>query len=268
MRVILNGGLGNQLFQLSEAYNSIGAKEVDVSIVQSAWFQKYVLKQRPVNYELGNFLFDGKCIKTKFSYLTFVLVILHKVLKAISGSRLFLLYDDENDGILNIKYGYFQDVEQAKNIAKKIKINPDKIDQVNLDIARKISDNNSLCIHVRKGDYSLPENGYFSQCSSQYYQSVINHSSANKIYVFSNDTAWCRSSRIFPEDTVYIEHNVGSSAYLDVFLISNAHEICIANSTFSQWAALLSDAMIYCPKHYYNNRESNHYLDSWILMDN
>ncbi|KFZ36864.1 hypothetical protein HR45_13755 [Shewanella mangrovi] len=270
-RVILNGGLGNQLFQLTHAlYLHERTRSdiiVDTSIVDSSFFQSKILKQTIVDFELDKLkTIDGVVFKS--SIFTLFLIVFHKLLKKISFSKVCIFSTDFGKGILPFYFGYFQNMNTARSYSKMISFRSEFIDNKNYLLMNEIKNNLGLCLHVRRGDY-LSANSYYAVCSSSYYKRVLERSTLNKVYVFSNDIVWCKESGIFPQDTVFVDHNNGDKSYLDLLLISCGENICVANSTFSIWAALLSSATdVFYPVRYYTDDERNLSLSDWTSVEN
>lgn len=94
-------------------------------------------------------------------------------------------------------------------------------------------------VHVRRGDYLLPEMPH-RPCPPSYYKAaaelVLADAPNTRFVVFSDDIEWCR--RELPlRDPVFVE---GNADWLDLTLMTRCeHHICGA-STFSWWGAFLS----------------------------
>ncbi|WP_421197290.1 alpha-1,2-fucosyltransferase [Aeromonas enteropelogenes] len=268
MIVILNGGLGNQLFQLSHAIHlskELGLKvTLDKSILDNKWFQR-VLRQTPTDYGLDDFTWDAD-VNVSSSKATLLLVLLSKIFSKVSNGRVNIIGGDCVNGLSKYFLGYFQNINLAKQYSQLIHFR--EVDNKNKLIGEEISYNNSVCLHVRRGDY-LALNNYYASCSLRYYESVIEQCPIDsKVYVFSNDIKWCKTSGVFPDGSVFIDHNKASNAYLDMYLLSKGKYLGVANSTFSVWAAIFSNANVYCPSEYYLGRPNDLKLDAWRVINN
>jgi hypothetical protein len=98
---------------------------------------------------------------------------------------------------------------------------------------------NSVCVHVRRGDYL---NTAFGLCSPAYYKNaaaVIRDrlGSDATFFVFSDDLPWCRN-HLPISDAVFVEGNENDPVS-ELFLMAACRHHIIANSTFSWWAAWL-----------------------------
>ncbi len=109
------------------------------------------------------------------------------------------------------------------------------------EIANRISsDSNSVCIHIRRGDYV---NTRFDLCNHQYYKKAVDkmyllvgHSNI-KFYVFSDDLEFAENLTKFIKNKEMVK--TGSSG-TDMFLMSICHNYILANSTFSFWGCFLN----------------------------
>ena len=119
-----------------------------------------------------------------------------------------------------------------------------------------------LVIHVRLGDYLTESN--FGVPSADYYiksvKSILKNSPASEIWLFSNDTAKAReylgemfdsySIRVIDEELDEVE---------TLALMRLGSNFVISNSTFSFWAAFLSDSedgIVYFPNPWFKGFEN------------
>lgn len=134
-------------------------------------------------------------------------------------------------------------------------------DQNNKMISIQMRRENSVGIHVRRGDY-LDEKQYQGICTLDYYKKAIEivHREFGNVsfYVFSNDVAWCRAnlSDLFADSkATYIDWNKGKDSYRDMQLMTFCRGLIIANSSFSWWGAFLNmaeDRLVIAPKKWKN----------------
>lgn len=141
----------------------------------------------------------------------------------------------------------------------------------------KIEENNSISIHVRRGDYvSNPiTNKYHGTCSPTYYQkasSLIAKKVVDPIfYVFSDDPGWCKKNIKLAGKTIFVTHNRGKKSWEDMFLMSKCKHNIIANSSFSWWGAWLNsnpDKIVIAPKNWIvgQNNMPDIIPASWITL--
>lgn len=149
-------------------------------------------------------------------------------------------------------------------------------DRYNTMISEQMWKENSIGIHVRRGDY-LNEKQYQGICTLDYYkkaiQIVLSKFDNVSFYVFSNDVDWCRnnlSEMFMNSKTIYVDWNKGKESYRDMQLMTFCRGLIVANSSFSWWGAFLNkkeDHLVIAPKRWKNtdyNLEIQ--LPQWILI--
>src|SRR3989344_5676314 len=165
---------------------------------------------------------------------------------------------------------YFSDVE---DVIRKDFIFKEELPENIKSLMKEIKDSNSLCIHVRRGDYI--GNPVHDIVGKEYYDEGINKIKnlvkIDKIYVFSNDKKWCEENLHFNFPTMFVgEEYSGKNAEGHMYLISGCKYFIIANSSFSWWGAWLSERkekIVVCPKQWFGNvsRDTSNLIpNSWI----
>lgn len=145
--------------------------------------------------------------------------------------------------------------------------------------AAEIQNSNSVCLHVRRGDYvSLPQvNQHFVVTGNEYFSNAVSKISAIekdiKIYVFSDDIEWCVGNFRFDFPAVFVEHEYPGKKLSDYFhLMRLCRHYIISNSSFTWWAAWLNqnaDKIVITPKNWFNDPNvstSDLIPDSWIKI--
>lgn len=117
-----------------------------------------------------------------------------------------------------------------------------------------LSEQNTLAVHVRRGDYTHLPN-HHPVIKSEYYVEAINYivskTEISKYVIFSDDIEYCKAIFGNSEDVTYIEEE---SDYIDLYLMSMCKYNIIANSTFSWWGAWLNqnpEKIIVAPKQWF-----------------
>lgn len=115
----------------------------------------------------------------------------------------------------------------------------------------------SISLHIRRGDYvSNPQAAsIYRHLSLDYYrrcvdQCLATHTDAH-VVIFSNDIGWCRQQLALPCPVHFVEHTTAETAHEDLWLMTAAQCHVIANSTFSWWGAWLAqrpDQTVYAPR--------------------
>ncbi len=143
-------------------------------------------------------------------------------------------------------------------------------------VADRMQSEQSVSIHVRRGDYIKPRRrDDYDVCSPAYYrraityiQGIVNHP---QLYVFSDDLAWVTQQDIFPDGTIYIDGHTGNEAYIDMQLMSLCRHHIIANSSFSWWGAWLGQydkTIVVGPSIWFRHRARPNILPTnWIAID-
>lgn len=92
-----------------------------------------------------------------------------------------------------------------------------------------------VSIHVRRGDYVTNSNS-FPPVTREYILKALKHIPTTKVYLFSDDIAWCKETfKDFPD--AKFENGLNEYEALS-HMASCSHHI-IANSSFSWWGAYL-----------------------------
>jgi Glycosyl transferase family 11 len=116
----------------------------------------------------------------------------------------------------------------------------------NLDMSRRIEQSNSVCVHVRRGDYvsSPVYSRILKTQTAEYYLAAMaeirQRIADAKFFVFSDDAEWTQQHIQMDAPIVHVHHNGPKQDYLDLHLMSCCRHFITANSTFSWWGAWLS----------------------------
>lgn len=168
----------------------------------------------------------------------------------------------------------FWDVEED---VRKVFAFPKQDDlEYNTFLEKLRSDENSVSIHVRRGDYLNISKESFYQfggvATDEYYKKAVKyikkHVKDPCFYVFSNDIEWCKNNLDIPNAT-YVTGNVGVNSWRDMQLMTECRHHIIANSSFSWWGAWLSiheeSGITIRPKWFIRDVETNDiYPNRWI----
>lgn len=168
---------------------------------------------------------------------------------------------------------YFEDYR--KEIIKAYEFAPFDKDE-NKHYAELMTSDNSVSIHIRRGDYVNAPN-FKGICTLDYYRKAINevrkHIEKPAFFVFSNDQEWCLKNLkdVFEDSDVhFITNNKGKDSYRDMQLMSLARCNILANSSFSWWGAYLNkrkDNLVFVPVHWTNNiSDKDAYEENWIKI--
>lgn len=148
-------------------------------------------------------------------------------------------------------HGYWQNPDwfnNYKDIIKKELSFPAITDEINLHYANQILSDDSVAIHIRRGDYvSLgwaSEANYFKQKVEQVLCSYPNA----PFFVFSDDINWCQQNReslglTLPSKVTFIEGNESGQNFRDLQLMSLCSIMILNRSAFGFLAMLLNNRL-------------------------
>ena len=147
----------------------------------------------------------------------------------------------------------------------------------NLALDARISETNSVSLHVRRGDYVSNPHAYATHgvCSIHYYEAAIKHVAERipspNFYIFSDDMQWVRSHLEVRHPCCYVDNNIGADSYIDMQLMSHCKHNIVANSSFSWWGAWLNrnaDKLVVAPSRWFaNNTKTPDLLPStWVAL--
>lgn len=261
MKVLFSGGLGNQMFQYAFYYalrKNNRKVEVDTCL--------YSHLEMHNGFEITKAF--GIDIPLKYYsklYITYIRLLLK--LKPSKVLNIDKSYFEDNFIKTNAlyHYGYWQSEKYFKSIKDEIKeiYTFRNINTVNLDLSKKINSENSVSLHIRRGDY-IGNTIYEGVCTDDYYSKAIEHINKNVnnaiFYVFSDNII--EAKRLISKyniKTIFVDINTNVNSYLDMFLMSCCKHNIIANSTFSWWGAWLNknpNKIIIAPKKWINDDES------------
>lgn len=254
MKIVrLKGGLGNQIFQIMYALRDsrLGEKIIiDVSFFKRQFEKDYAGQEELVAKVLS------KQVMKRVKIISMPLLISNVCWKFVG---LFISSKSLLDGYFNQANYYPQTINYREYF--DISINAYEID----------FGNNSVLIHVRKGDYLNNINSkIYYDCDQEYYIEAVRKielSLSNpKYYIVSNDNCWVRKNFTFLKSYKIIE----VEDPVEVFkIMSNFSNFIIPNSTFSWWPALISgSSLVVVPKKWFRDDalNDNLYPEKWIQI--
>ena len=263
--VKLFGGLGNQLFQyaIGRKLSLLHDTELrfdltdfykyknlytNVSVVRVDIKKFKVNFNEAVNEELKKFFF----LKSKF--LTFLIKKISSRFFSILNSVFYKNYFyEKNVSSFYHKFssyknayfhGFWQNEKYFLDIRKILikEINLKKKSNKHIQLLKRIKKSNSVAVHVRRGDFLLPEiqkivpliNINYYKKSFIFLEKKIKNI---RYFFFSDDINWVKKN-IKKKNSFYVS---GFNEVEDLFSISKCKHQIIANSTFSWWGAWLNN---------------------------
>ncbi len=288
----VQGGLGNQLFQYALALSLKKKKNTKVILDITFYKESFI----PNGATKRSFILDNFNIKDIEYTIDRNLVLKNSFsqkIKRLYERKLLPYYKntyvvEKKSGfdsfIFEVKKtayldGYWQSYKYFENIEKELRSDLMLTTKLSSDSAVLLSaikkQQNSISLHIRRGDYVTKYNNLYYQISLDYYTNSINFIKSKlandsiKIYVFSDDIDWCKQN-IKINDSHYFVPNNQKEDFEDLILMSNCSHNIIANSTYSWWAAWLNSnqkKIVVCPKRWFNDSNNNFnttiYPTSW-----
>ncbi len=147
--------------------------------------------------------------------------------------------------------------------------------EINKKYIQDMENENSVAIHVRRGDY-LSGSKWTGICTLDYYrkgiETILSDGQKHVFYFFSNDIPWCEeaiSPLLKGHELKIVTENKGKDSCWDMFLMTHCKDLIIANSSFSWWGAFLNKrhGRVIAPSKWLNeDRQVEIWLDEWIKI--
>lgn len=280
--VIVDGGLGNQMFQyafllaLRERDN-----EVRLFLACDKW-------EHEAGFELNRVfgIEHERCLwEFLYSRMTYPFRKLFYLFHKRYCGRNFR-YGEEDLKVEGVGayYGTWQSEKYFLPVQAKVRdafrFDLSRLNKESKDVLATIAKTQAegrmpVSVHVRRGDYQSEafKNGFGNCCPLAYYKRAIEYmkeQTKNPLFVFfSDDMTWVREN-ISIGDAIYVEHNRTLDAWQDMFLMTQCRHHIIANSTFSWWGAWLNertDKIVVAPKRWWYTVERDDVVpQNWIRI--
>lgn len=256
VKVLLKGGLGNQMFQYAAARAIALRSGLNSVTLDASWFDKSHDPSSTTKraFELDFLSNDAVKISTgSRSALEIIPNSLKKLLPIRNRlTETSLSFDSRAtftkppvtlDGYFQSEK-YFEDFKQI--IANDFRVRTEALPTSLKKLHTEISTSKSLAIHVRRGDYltNRNANSVYGITSLDYYQNSLAIMQADsrfdRLYVFSDDPEWVSAQEIFQKGEV-VQPSTDKSIW-DLWLMSAAESFIISNSSYSWWGAWLGQS--------------------------
>lgn len=299
MKVInITGGLGNQMWQYAFAMalkHKYPNEEVyiDTQHYHTIFFKKFKGINLHNGYEIDKVFPKAKLPVAGFCQLAKISYWIPNYVLSRIGRKLLPLRKTEYVSSYSMNYafdkealerkgdcyyeGYWQSVHHFTDIKEKLQevFGHPEPNKYNAELIQDMEKNNSVGIHVRRGDY-LNEPEFRGICGVEYYQKaikdILSDGKHHTFFVFSNDIQWCRENlapMMKGHDLLFVTGNTGKNSCWDMFLMTHCKSLIIANSSFSWWGAFLNKRAerVYAPEPWLNRDcVIDVYDDSWIRV--
>ena len=261
----ISGGLGNQMFQYTFARyleKTMGA----VCALETNFFNNAstTVGYTDRKFELGNYNTHFIRLEGDYKYRTII------------TEKEFTDHARAQD--LTIVSGYWQDKSYFERIKDEVRteltLKDEFITEDMKSAALRMASENSVSMHVRRGDYTNSVNkDLFCELTADYYEKALNIIDEETggdlhVYVFSDDIDYVRSEFYFLRN-FNCDYMIPGKAYEDLFLMSKAGNHITANSTYSWWGAALSDnnGITVTPSKWFKAMSKPDLdLDTWVVI--
>jgi hypothetical protein len=166
----------------------------------------------------------------------------------VFSEKCWFVFDSAFEKLTGTTYlsGYWQSFRYFEDIVELIRseIHPIwPLSDANRDWLARIQSENSVCLHVRRGDYLQHKGNAPLVCALSYYDKALEHVRrivpAPRIFVFSDDVPWCKTA-FSASDIAFVDANGPDDAADDLRLMTACRHHIIANSSLSWWGAWLA----------------------------
>ena len=271
--VILRGGLGNQLFQIAAGLHFEDGDPGSVRIDDR--FLATDKNKRAPQLETLGFRF-ARAGRLTHGIVRIVAHYARKTTKArrAAGNRLWAYLSDDKDesqgarlatARIRILDGYWQRyamVDESIELVRERLRSTERLAPSAARLMAEVRARRSLAVHVRRGDYvSDPAaNAVHGTCGTDYYRAAVrliqSERTIDAIYVFSDDIGWAEENLDLGTEVVYANADRELSEAEEFRIMAACRYFIIANSTFSWWAARISDSpdkMVVAPRRWFRD---------------
>lgn len=287
--VQLSGGFGNQLFQYAAGLSLAEHRKVDIKVDISLLLNPDIVTGTIRQLDIFNLLNPPqKATEQEINFFT-DLPLGSKYFEKCRPFYKRKVYKEKSNQFDNnffnagdnlLLKGNRQSEKYFKKYETKIKaefslaekwITPVK------HIGERFRQQNSISVHIRRGDYLTPVAlQWLGLLPISYYSKgieiVAKNQQQGKFYIFSDDIEWTKQNLHIPHNHEFVSGILTKNSMEDFYLMSQCRHNVIANSTFSWWAAWLNSyekKIVIAPKQWYNkaNLDTSDLIpESWIRL--
>ncbi len=251
----IQGGLGNQLFQYFAAAHCAKGR-LETIYLNIAYFRS----QNKRGYRLGEFAIPQR-------FATPAQWLLMRLSNACRSRRMWttifpewefhLVREEDAKGVSNLpspwvwlegywqNYRYLEGLEEVIDQALRLH---HPLERAAEEWRMRISSQNSICVHVRRGDYVTEPvtNKVHGACAPAYFREAMERMAGEfpdgHFYVFSDDPSWAAEHVATFSRSTLVEYESPRRDVEDFELMRACRHFVISNSTFSWWPAWLGRA--------------------------
>lgn len=243
-------GLGNQMFQYALG-KRLALDWQDELKVDLAWFNNIKSGDIPRELEIDSFnvvLSNATEAEIAKSMPSFLARLVDRIRGRINRNHFYRFYATILKKKKNVYLdGYFQSYKYFETIRDVLLTEftlkngyHREVDGIKSEIEKT---DQSVAVHIRRGDFATIRKGYNGLCDLSYYQKaleIIKNKYPNvQLFIFSDDIEWAKTNLKLAGPMVFVSRPVLNPAE-ELWLMSLCKHQIIANSTFSWWAAWLN----------------------------
>lgn len=253
--VNLSGGIGNQMFQyaLARKLDHLGMRRTVLNPARIEGLRHFGLDQFnvPMPIAAANEAASYVAQRSK----------VHAINESLPGYVPGVL--EPQDAPVVVFDGFWQSEKYFEDVAETLRKDftlkePLPRGGPNLKVLQRP---NSVCLHVRLGDYLRREGSFMGFVGIDYYRravaKMVERVPNAHFFIFSDDLGWCMETLQIDAPHSFIDYDPGpAKAALALSVMSHCTHFVISNSTFSWWAAWLgkaADKIVIAPKGWFAN---------------
>ena len=277
----LSGGMGNQMFQYA-LYLKLKAMGKNVKIDDRTEYEGRDARPKRLSvFEAGYATpTETEMLCLRDSYLDIV----SKIRRKLTGRKNAEYMEKSpvfDEKVLHMDRAYLVGCWQSEKYFADIQT---RVRQAftfkNLELSEKMKEyeckmqeTNSVCLHIRRGDYLNVSDVYGGICTDEYYAKAMKqmeewHPDCH-FYVFTNDADWVKANYKQKNLTV-VEGNDEDAGYIDMYLMTQCKHYILANSSFSWWGCYLNPSenkRVIAPAKWANGKDYRDiYLEGMLVI--
>jgi hypothetical protein len=265
--IIIQGGLGNQLFQIATAYSySIKNKKKLIFKYSDKLYNLYKLERK----SFWSTLFSDKLNVlniNEFDNIKFLIYNEKKIynydyIPTVSSNNILLFGYFQS-------FKYFENEKRTRNFLRHLVYSSEKYmynvynlynsikEYFSKIINKECLDDDIVSMHFRRTDYILTPNNYHNTLDINYYKNALDIVDRSCIVIFSDDIEWCKTNindKLFNKE-VFLYFVDINNVEIEFILLSFIKHNIISNSTFSLMASYIS---------YYDTKKTIIAPQKWI----
>lgn len=261
----LCGGLGNQLFQWAAAKNVAVKYDTDVLCDLSHFGSCKAIRTEDRIKEVGESRITpwGLELDKVLNGLEFVDGNVHSLRPVNEASQCRTL--DDNTYLTGFWQSETYFAENADEIRFDLKLS--HIEKNALKSLYPFIEDNTVSVHVRRGDYVNLQHMHPCQTVEYYDKALESIGEFSNILVFSDDINWCKEN--FKYDNMHFSE--GQDNVTDLYTMSLCSHNVVANSSFSWWGAWLNEnpsKKVVAPSYWFANGTASENIipNNWIKI--